>query len=62
MGNKDQKAEVPLGNLFLHDFGEQTSLRLFQSGHVETQTMQTADCRLQTADCADRADRADSAD
>ena len=31
-------------------------------GHVETQTMQTADCRLQTADCADRADRADCAD
>ena len=37
-----------------------------QCGHVETQTMQTADCRLQTADCrlqtADRADRADCAD
>ena len=24
-----------------------------ERGHVETQTMQTADCRLQTADCAD---------
>ena len=31
-------------------------------GHVKTQTMQTADCRLQTADCADRADRGDCAD
>ena len=33
-----------------------------QCGHVETQTMQTAECRLQTADRADRADCADCAD
>ena len=33
-----------------------------ERSHVETQTMQTADCRLQTADCADRADCADCAD
>ena len=33
-----------------------------QRGHPKTQTMQTADCRLQTADRADRADRADCAD
>ena len=31
-------------------------------GHPKTQTMQTADCRLQTADHVDHADRADCAD
>ena len=36
--------------------------RHFSNGHPETQTMQTADCRLQTADRADCADRADRAD
>ena len=33
--------------------------RPLKFGHVETQTKQTADCRRQTADCADRADCAD---
>ena len=43
--------------LSVHQHGGPSRLR-----HVETQTMQTADCRLQTADCADRADCADCAD
>ena len=35
---------------------------LIPLGHPKTQTMQTADCRLQTVQTADRADYADCAD
>ena len=47
-----------IGSLIKQEADWMIYLTCVVSGHVETQTMQTADCP-ETADCADRADCAE---